>query len=95
MSKLVSPFTDLAFIQEKGPYSKRPPRDFITVVYILKSVLRVVYESRQPAKFAGYSARFRQLLSSLQESRYVEEMMFIGSKLKRNKKYKFAVPIFS
>ena len=27
-------------------------------------------------KFAGFFARFRQLLSLLQESRYVEEMMF-------------------
>ena len=26
---------------------------------------RVVYKSRQPAKFAGYSAKFRRLLSLL------------------------------
>ena len=40
---------------------------------------RVVYKSRQPAKFAGFSARFHWLLSLLHESRYVEEMMFIRS----------------
>ena len=42
---------------------------------------RVVYKSRQPANFAGFSARFRRLLSLLHEPRYVEEMMFIRSKL--------------
>jgi len=36
--------------------------------------VRVAYKSRQPAKFAGFSARFRQLLSLLHESKYVEEM---------------------
>ena len=35
---------------------------------------RVVYKSWQPAKFAGFSARFRRLLSLLYESKYVEEM---------------------
>ena len=40
---------------------------------------RVVYKSRQPAKFAGFSARFRRLLSLLHESRYVKEMMYIRS----------------
>ena len=35
---------------------------------------RVVYKSRQPAKFAGFSARFRRLLSLLHKSKYVEEM---------------------
>ena len=35
---------------------------------------RVVYKSRQPAKFAGFSARFCRLLSLLHESQYVEEM---------------------
>ena len=35
---------------------------------------RVVYKSRQPAKFAGFSARFRRLLSLLHESKNVEEM---------------------
>ena len=35
---------------------------------------RVVYKSRQLAKFAGFSARFRRLLSLLHESKYVEEM---------------------
>ena len=34
----------------------------------------VVYKSRQPAKFAGFSARFRRLLSLLHESKYVEEI---------------------
>ena len=38
--------------------------------------VRVVYKSRQAAKFAGFSARFRRLLSLLHKSRYVEEMMF-------------------
>ena len=42
---------------------------------------RVVYKSRQPVKFAGFSARFRRLLSLLRESRYVKEMMFMRSKL--------------
>ena len=42
---------------------------------------RVVYKSRQPANFAGFSARFRRLLSLLHEPRYAEEMMFIRSKL--------------
>ena len=37
-------------------------------------VCRVVYKSRQPAKFAGFSARFRWLLSLLHKSKYVEEM---------------------
>ena len=32
-------------------------------------VLRVVYKSRQPAKFTGSSARFHRLLSLLQQSR--------------------------
>ena len=41
---------------------------------------RVVYKSRQPAKFAGFSARFRRLLSLLQEQRYVE-LMFFRAKL--------------
>ena len=42
---------------------------------------RVVYKSWQPAKFAGFSASFHRLLSSLHESRYmyVEEMMFMKS----------------
>ena len=40
---------------------------------------RVVYKRRQPAKFAGFSARFWRLLSLLHKSRYVEEMMFIRS----------------
>jgi len=31
---------------------------------------RVVYKSRQPAKFAGFSARFRRLLSLLHESKH-------------------------
>ena len=35
---------------------------------------RVVYKSRQPAKFAGFSAGFCRLLSLLHESKYVEEM---------------------
>ena len=35
---------------------------------------RVVYKGRQPAKFAGFSARFRRLLSLLHESKYVEKM---------------------
>ena len=35
---------------------------------------RVVYKSRQPAKFAAFSARFRWLLSLLHESKYVEEV---------------------
>ena len=34
-------------------------------------VSRVVYKSRQPAKSASFSARFRRLLSLLHESRYV------------------------
>ena len=37
-------------------------------------MFRVAYKSRQPAKFAGFSARFRWLLSLLHESKYVEEM---------------------
>ena len=41
----------------------------------------VVYKSRQPAKFAGFSVRFRRLLSLFEESRHVEEMMFMRSKL--------------
>ena len=41
--------------------------------------LRVVYKSPQPAKFAGFSAKFRRLLSLLHESGYVKEMMFIRS----------------
>ena len=40
---------------------------------------RVEYKSRQLAKFAAFSARFRRLRSLLQESRYVEEMMLIRS----------------
>ena len=47
--------------------------------------LRVVYKSRQPAKFAGLSARFCRLLWLRQESRYAEEMMFIRSKPGLNK----------
>ena len=45
----------------------------------------------------SFSARFRWLLSSLHESRYVEEMMFIRSKLPSwaLKIKKNAVPIFS
>ena len=43
--------------------------------------VRVVYKSRQPAKFAGFSVRFRRLLSLFEESRHVEEMMFMRSKL--------------
>ena len=34
------------------------------------ATLRVVYKSRQPAKFAGFSARFRRLLSLLHESKH-------------------------
>ena len=37
-------------------------------------MFRVACKSRQPAKFAGFSARFRRLLSLLPESKYVEEM---------------------
>lgn len=36
---------------------------------MLASFIRVVYKSRQPAKFTDFSARFHQLLSLLQESR--------------------------
>ena len=32
-------------------------------------------------KFAGFSVRFRRLRSLFEESRYVEEMMFVRSKL--------------
>ena len=39
---------------------------------VLKS--RVVYKSWQLAKFAGFSARFRRLLSLLHESKHVKEM---------------------
>ena len=39
-----------------------------------RRLIRVVYKSRRPAKFAGFSARFRRLLSLLHESKYVEEM---------------------
>ena len=35
---------------------------------------RVVYKSWQPAKFAGFSARFHRLLSLLHKSKHVEEM---------------------
>ena len=39
--------------------------------YLLKSFrltfIRVVYKSRQPAKFAGYSATFRRLLSTVDQ----------------------------
>ena len=45
----------------------------------INSATRVVYKSRQPANFTGFSARFCQLLSLLHESRYVKEMMFIRS----------------
>ena len=39
------------------------------------SFRRVVYKSRQPAKFASFSARFGRLLSLLlHESKYVVEM---------------------
>ena len=39
------------------------------------SFRRVVYKSREPAKFAGFSARVRRLLSLLlHESKYVVEM---------------------
>ena len=37
-------------------------------------IYRVVYKSHWLAKFAGFSARFRRLLSLLHESKYVEEM---------------------
>ena len=40
---------------------------------------RVVFKSRQPAKFASFSARFRWLLSLLHKLKYVEEMMCIRS----------------
>ena len=59
--------------------------EILTTTYIFQSHsiynIRVVYKSRQPANFAGFSARFRRLLSLLHESRYVEDMMFIRSKL--------------
>ena len=42
-------------------------------------IIRVVYNSPQPAKFTSFSAMFRRLLSLLHKSRYVEEMMFIRS----------------
>ena len=45
------------------------------------AVYRVVYKVQQPAKFAGFSARFCQLFSLLHESRCFEEVMFIRSKL--------------
>ena len=41
---------------------------------------RVVYKSQQPAKFAGFSARFHRLLSLLHESRYVEETGYLHLK---------------
>lgn len=40
---------------------------------------RVVYKSRLPVNFAGFSGRFCRLLSLFHESRYVEGMMFITS----------------
>ena len=50
----------------------------VLVIWV-KHSSRVVDKSRQPAKFASLSARFHRLLSLLQESRYVEEMMSIRS----------------
>ena len=44
--------------------------------------IKVVYKSRQPAKFTGFSKRFCRLLSLLQESRYGKEM--IGSLISRS-----------
>ena len=66
---------------------------FASLVYAFaERSLRVVYKSRQPAKFASFSARFRRLLSLLHKPRYVEEMMFTSLNYLGSK---FAVPIFS
>ena len=54
--------------------------DLRFITFLRNCQFRVVYKSRQPAKFAGFSARFRRLLSLLHKPRYVEEMMFIRSK---------------
>ena len=54
-------------------YNGRPATIFYSSV-VAFGTIRVVYKSRQPAKFAGFSARFRRLLSLLHESKYVEEM---------------------
>ena len=47
---------------------------YLPLFQIMVMNTRVVYKSRQPAKFAGFSARFRRLLLLLHESKYVEEM---------------------
>ena len=66
---------------------KRPTRGVLKKYCIVcvetcagETLTRVVYKTWQPAKFAGFSARFRWLLSFLHESRYLEEMMFIRFK---------------
>ena len=48
-------------------------------ISLLLVVVVSLFKGQQPAKFAGFSARFRRLLSLLHESRYVKEMMFIRS----------------
>ena len=43
--------------------------------HALLYISRVEYKSPQPAKFAGFSARFRQLLSLLHESKHSLNML--------------------
>ena len=80
----------LGGIKKKAPFSTFPLPSVLRPLTVSLSfpltVLayyqhRVVYKSRQPAKFAGFSVRFRRLLSLFEESRHVEEMMFMRSKL--------------
>ena len=54
-------------------------QDSQVLIKTFRCHVRVVYKSRQPAKFVGFSFRFCRLLSLLHESRYVQEMMFIRS----------------
>ena len=45
-----------------GNFFKCTIYDQLEENFKVKAVTRVVYKSRQPAKWAGFSARFRQLL---------------------------------
>ena len=73
--RLIETLNPLSVVDvEKVDFTKLPKDILGNSILIPDIDDRVIYKSRQPAKFAGFSTRFRRLLSLLYESKYVEEM---------------------
>ena len=72
--RLIETLNPLSVVDiEKVDFTKLP-KDILGNSILIPDIDAVIYKSRQPAKFAGFSTRFRRLLSLLHGSKYVEEM---------------------